>query len=425
MSPVSAQSRVQFPSPYQAAPPLVPVNPNLGAGGFSSPGTFQQPGFQPPGAVLGGTIQPFDPYALPGNLGTATGGFPQAGQGLPSFSTPPPSVWPGQPPPSLSVGPMPNLSPNGAYLSPLPGSPYGEPTAPLNRVTDPYFQGSPYAGTQQYAEQAVRGPPYQRLFQDTGPTVTYIYGNDKDDLALTEIEASTTAVCANFLGLTNGLRVTPGFSILWTAGPSAPETSDVPARLYSGYLDFGLEPEFTPRFGAELSARFGIYSDFQSFNNEALRLLATGVGTYQMSPQAELKLGVIYIDRVKYKLFPAIGVLWTPNPQTRWDIFFPSPKLSNYWTTSGNQQYWWYVGGEYGGGSWSIEREERPLQGAKERIDINDIRIYVGIEWWNLNRFYGFGEIGYVFNREVVYYRVPRDTLNIDDSFMLRAGIYW
>jgi hypothetical protein len=83
------------------------------------------------------------------------------------------------------------------------------------------------------------------------------------------------------------------------------------------------------------------------------------------------------------------------------------------------------MGGEYGGGSWSIEREERPLQGANERIDINDIRIYVGIEWWNLNRFYGFGEIGYVFNREVVYYRVPRDSLNIDDSFMIRAGVSW
>ena len=122
---------------------------------------------------------------------------------------------------------------------------------------------------------------YQRLFQDTGLRGTYLYGKDKDDLAMTEAEASTTAYFANFLGIPNGLRVTPGFAFHWTDGPAAPETSDVPSRLYSGYLDFGLEPQFTPNFGAELSARVGIFTDFQSFNSDSIRLLGTGVGVYQ------------------------------------------------------------------------------------------------------------------------------------------------
>lgn len=440
VSQAEAQSRVQLPSPYSSAPPLVPVNPG-GVGGAY--GTVQPPGFQPPGAVLGGNIQPFDPYALPGNLTRPSGGlgFPQIGPnpGFPGAPAPG-NYWPAQPPSALSVGPIPDLAQDGAAIAPsLPpvGAPYGQPTTPLSGAhPDPFFQGSPYAaapqnpygvdgGYGQAANEAVSGPPYQRLFQDTGLRGTYIFGRDKDDLGMTEAEASTTAYLANFLGIPNGLRVSPGFAFHWTDGPAAPETSDVPGRLYSAYLDFGLEPTFTPRFGAELTARVGLYSDFQSFNADSIRLLGTVVGTYQLNDRLGWKFGAAYIDRVKYKLFPAIGVLWTPNPQTRWDIFFPAPKLSNYWTTVGNQQVWWYVGAEYGGGSWSIEREEQPQQGANERLDINDIRIYAGVEWWNLNRLYGFAEIGYVFDRELVYFRVPGDSINVDDSFMVRAGVSW
>lgn len=446
-----AQSRVQFPSPYQTAPPLVPVNPNIGAGAF------------PPqaGAYLGSAIQPFDPYALPDNW-SGLGGtlpnvaptpFPANVYGGPGLATPP--TWPGGQAPSSAFPPGP-ISGTPPGLVPPSGAPYGQPTTPFNGgngglANDPYFRGSQFGyglnrgpnyrndgygggsggyGNGGYGNGYGQGtgrarPPYQRLFQDTGLRGTYLFGRDKADLAMTEAEASTTAFFPNFLGGRNGLRVTPGFAFHWTDGPQAPVTSDVPARLYSGYLDFGLNPQFGPRFGAELTARVGIYSDFQSFNGDSIRILGSAVGVYQASPEVAIKFGAAYIDRVRLQLLPAAGILWTPNPQTRWDIFFPSPKLSNYWTTYGNQQVWWYLGGEYGGGSWSIEREENPLVGANERIDINDIRVFAGIEWWNLNRYYGFAEVGFVFEREVVFYRVPGDSLDLDETFMVRAGVSW
>ena len=240
---------------------------------------------------------------------------------------------------------------------------------------------------------------------------------------MTEAEASTTAYFANFLGVPNGLRVTPGFAFNWTDGPQGPGFPDVPARLYSGYIDFGLEPRFNQLVSAELSARVGIYSDFQAFNEDSIRLLGTAVGVFQTTPNVALKLGAAYIDRVDIHLLPAVGILWTPNPYTRWDVFFPAPKLSNYWTTIGNQQVWWYLGGEYGGGSWSIERKDQPPK--NDRIDINDIRLTLGVEWWTVNRYYGFLEVGYVFNRELVYYRVPSDSTNLDDTFMISGGISW
>lgn len=415
-SPAYAQAPVPYQQPGQL-PPMVPVDPGMSTGAYGAP---------PSGAYLGSTIQPFDPYALPGNMpptspyGTFPPPFPSAGS---TVSTPPPSVWSGQPPPGYG-----GVSPGFQ-----PGAPYGTPTPPS---MTPGYQVSPYATAPTWPDgnpglyantspTAAAPPPYQRLFQDTGLRSSYIYGKHKDDLAMTEAEASTTLYFANFLGIQNGLRVRPGFEFLWTSGPSAPATSDVPARLYSGYLDFALNPQFTPQFSAELTARVGVFSDFQSFNDDSLRIQASALGIAQTSPTCALKFGVAYIDRVDLQLLPAFGILWTPNPQTRWDIFFPAPKLSNYWTTMGNKQVWWYLSAEYGGGSWSIEREEEPEIGANERIDINDIRVIAGVECWSLNRTYGFFEVGYVFSREVVYYRVPGDTLGINDSFMLRGGISW
>ena len=440
---VVGQTGAAYPRPTPVAPAFSPAPPTgfpvPSAGGFAASAS--------PQAYLGTDIQPFDPYALPGNMGTfgamPGSGYP-TGPLLPpgSLSTTPSGISPSWQQPGVNgIGPTSPVPGSGAPagITAPPGvgtpgfaSPYGQPTPWTRPVapapgaapsTDPYYRGSPYAATSNYGYNTTAAPPYQRLFQDTGLRATYLHGEQHDDLQLTEVEASTTAYLANFMGIPHGLRVTPGFAFHWTDGPQGPTFPHVPGRLYSGYVDLGLEPKFSQYFGAELSARIGIYSDFQAFNEDSIRLLGTAVGVFQTTPTVSLKLGAAYIDRVRIKLLPAAGILWTPNPQTRWDVFFPAPKLSNYWTTIGNRQVWWYLGGEYGGGSWSIERETSPPR--TDRIDINDVRIYVGVEWWSLNRYYAFLELGYVFDREVVFYRVPGDTENLDDTFMVRGGVSW
>ena len=59
----------------------------------------------------------------------------------------------------------------------------------------------------------------------------------------------------------------------------------------------------------------------------------------------------------------------------------------------------------------------------REQIDINDIRIFLGIDWNNLDRFNGLLEIGYVFNREIIVRDSPDESLNLKDTFMIRAGL--
>jgi hypothetical protein len=57
------------------------------------------------------------------------------------------------------------------------------------------------------------------------------------------------------------------------------------------------------------------------------------------------------------------------------------------------------VGAEYGGGSWVMDRRD----GSSDQADINDVRSFLGFEWMGPRRVTGFFEVGYVFQREIVY----------------------
>ncbi len=112
-----------------------------------------------------------------------------------------------------------------------------------------------------------------------------------------------------------------------------------------------------------------------------------------------------------------------PNPDTRFDLFFPEPKLAHYLTTLGTQDLWWYLTGYYGGGTWTITRQG----GAEDSIDINDFRIAVGLDFGRNDtlrqgRRLGFIEAGYAFHRELLYRNAPMDSTDLKDAFVLRAG---
>ncbi len=178
------------------------------------------------------------------------------------------------------------------------------------------------------------------------------------------------------------------------------------------------------QLGLELGARLGVFTDFDTFTTHSFRTLGQAMGRIRISPTLTLRGGVAYIDRNDIKLVPVGGLLWEPNTMTRFDIFFPEPRLAQYLTTVGTQALWWYIAGEYGGGSWTIERDS----GVSDRIDINDIRVSVGLEWGQPNviaqgRRLGFFEVGWVTDRKVIFVTDPSENFRPRDSLMLRAGI--
>jgi hypothetical protein len=161
-----------------------------------------------------------------------------------------------------------------------------------------------------------------------------------------------------------------------------------------------------------------VWSDFDHVTTDSIRFLGRGLASISVNPTFDILFGVVYLDRLKVKILPAGGVYWRPTPD--WDayIVFPNPKIRPSWTTIGNSKWYYYVAGEYGGGSWTVNRD-----GLGDRIDINDIRALGGIEWETQTMIRGHLEAGYVFNRQVIYNDNMTGEFNPSDTFMVRGGI--
>jgi len=252
-------------------------------------------------------------------------------------------------------------------------------------------------------------------------------GENGREMDINETDTSAVFQFPNFLFTQQPLFVAPSFSLyLWDnpEPPDFPPHADLPGEAYGAYLDSFWRSDPARIWGADVGVRVGVYSDFNTFTTDSIRIMGQGIGRYRLCPTVTLKAGVMYVDRADVKIIPAGGVLWEPNPQTRFDIFFPQPKLAQYLTTLGNYDLWWYIMGEFGGNSWTVQRA---VDGGVDRVDLNDLRLILGLEWggselFRQGRRIGFFEVGWVTEREGIYVRRPEDNFTIDDTIMLRAG---
>ena len=313
--------------------------------------------------------------------------------------------------------------PPGAYGGPVNNAGILAPGAMGGAGASPYGYGWNPQGS--IAGAFNTSPAFVRFFQGPRFRHSFIYGdNDQDSLQINDSDLSLAFAVPNFLFSTQPLYILPSFSLHQWDGPNAPATADLPSKAYSAFLDTGWQSDPLRLLGAELGVRVGVFSDFDTFTSDSLRVMGRGLARVRITPTATLKGGVVYLDRNRVKLLPAGGILWQPNPGTRFDLFFPEPKLAHYLSTLGTYDTWWYVNGAYGGGAWTIKRTDD----TKDSIDINDIRLSIGMEWGRNDqlrdgRRVGFLEVGYVFNRELLYKNRPADNLDLDDSFVVRAGI--
>jgi hypothetical protein len=260
---------------------------------------------------------------------------------------------------------------------------------------------------------------------------TYLYGDHQSpgDLAIDRLELSSTFAFPLGYNLNSPLLITPGFAVNWLEGPigdpaDTPRGPDLPPRVYDAYLDFALYPRFSEWLGGEFGFRTGMWSDFEQFDSEAFRYLGRALGSVAISPQFDILFGAVYLDRLQVKLLPAGGFYWRPTPE--WDMYvvFPNPKVRKFMSAVGNTKWYWFVAGEYGGGSWAVHRPPAgPNPAIDDQIDINDIRVSGGFEWETQTFIRSFVEIGYVWNREVIFRSHDPTEFIPDDTFMVRGGI--
>jgi hypothetical protein len=400
---VWGQPSIQYPRTPSATSPSIPstIAPSTpGWNAAATPPSLTAPSISIPGSPTVGAA-PFDPYS-------SSGAAAHQYWATPGASTP---VTPMPGSPLVPQNPAPYTAPGNVPY----GSPYGQPVTPAS----PQQPGVMFPN-------GIQSPQYDwnnslRLIQDVRLRQTYVFGDDEPlDLAINDTEVALTFTWPNFLTTNQPLFISPAFALNLWDGPRD-VAADLPPSAYSAYLDFQYQTDPQYQIGAELGVRVGAYTDFNTFTTDSIRVQGLALAVGRLTPTLTLKLGVIYLDRNDIKILPAGGIVWQPSPQVRWDIFFPQPKLAQYLSTVGTHEVWWYIAGEYGGGAWTIKRTDDTT----DRVDINDIRVSLGLEFTGPRNFTGFGEIGYVFQRELYYVNNPQDNTDLNDSFMVRAGFSW
>ncbi len=377
---------------------------------------------------------------------TATPTIPPGSTTIPAPTT----VYPQQPlQPAPLTAPQPTATLQ-APVSPYPSSTftpppnYGTTTAPA--LTDPLQQPAPtwdpYATPTNTPSALLPQDPYfqsalpaipvasmQKFLQHVDLDYHWFAGHNgqtrHEELGINDLELSATFAVPMFFNSETPLLVTPGFAVHYWEGPlSTPQDPvDLPARTYDAYLDTAWNPQITPWLGGELNFRIGVYSDFTNVTTEALRYMGKGMFVMTLSPSIKLKAGVWYLDRNVVKILPAGGVCWTPNNDIYFNILFPNPKIAKRLTTWGNTDWWVYLSGDYGGGTWQIQRNNPYINPFLTTFDYNDIRVALGLEFNTLRQLHGMFEIGGAFSREVIYQNgLPRGYYP-NNTVFLRAGL--
>jgi hypothetical protein len=98
----------------------------------------------------------------------------------------------------------------------------------------------------------------------------------------------------------------------------------------------------------------GVRTDFRN-SDGAVRLFGLGLLTWQAVPERlALSGGAVYTGRDDFPVLPAAGLLWTPSPEWKFDVQFPSPRISRRLMKDGqSSELWGYLSGVFADNSGS------------------------------------------------------------------------
>lgn len=321
------------------------------------------------------------------------------------------------------------IFPGGYQLPPYPqtGSP-GRPPIPATLVsenppelntmsTDIAMQDALFLTEDEvFTSRPKLNPGKDSILQSIAVQSTWLAGSG-DNIGLTEVSGSITL---GFPAPTpqSPLLITPGYGMFFLVGP---DSIEVPPTLYQTYLTTRWMSQLSPQWGTMLSVTTGVYSDFKRVESDAVRVSGMAIFTYQWSTSVQLLMGVVYLNRDDYSLFPAAGLIWTPTEDHRLELTFPRPRYAQLFSYGHNYEDWWYVAGEFGGGTWSVEHPTIP--GENDSLTLRDFRALIGMERRNDGGGKSFLELGYVFARKLEYDDDPGE-LDMSDTIMLRSG-WW
>jgi len=238
-----------------------------------------------------------------------------------------------------------------------------------------------------------------------------------DDLGFFDLELAKRWTIPTGLPFSH-VAFTPTAAIHLLDGPTGFGTPDLPEQLYDLSVDIKWLQPLSTEFAFELGITPGVFTDFEQSSSDAFRMGARAIGFITYSPQTRFVLGLAYLDRDDVNYLPVTGMVWTPSEDARFELVFPRPKIAWRRPTFGSSQEWFYLTGEFGGGSWAVRRES----GADDVANYYDLRLAVGWERTTPLGPKAFVEIGYAFNRRLEF-RSPTPIFEPDNALLLRATV--
>lgn len=252
------------------------------------------------------------------------------------------------------------------------------------------------------------------LWQRSTLVGTWLAPGGGDDLGISDW-STTTTLGLPFPTRDKPLLLTPGFTAMYLDGPA---TRELPPRLYTATLDLLTIRPLSPRWMLHLGVTPGVFSDFERSDSETIRVQGRALGFWQWSETTRVVLGVVYLDRDDVNLLPAAGLIWTPNEATQYELIFPRPRFSRRLTWTPHAEWWSYLAGEFGGGTWAFRRDD----GVGDIVTYGDLRLLLGLERRYSPQTCARFEVGYVFAREIELASGPPN-IEPGGTLLLRLGL--
>lgn len=202
---------------------------------------------------------------------------------------------------------------------------------------------------------------------------------------------------------------------------SQTDVPSAPFKMPDSTFDAGLTTLFATQLRdleVKVEVSVGVASSFEKVDCDAFYIRGRAMGALPIDDAKQVKAtgGLIYYDRIEYKIVPSGGIIWRPNEQNIVRLVYPDPRWSRYLGKLSNETDWWfYIGGEIGGGRWLIED-----RGETFNTDYNDYRVGLGLTF-DCDKMQGGFEIGGAFGRELVSKRgvwyAPKDAVYLKTGF--------
>jgi len=232
-----------------------------------------------------------------------------------------------------------------------------------------------------------------------------------DRMGTTDLRVSGKILFSKF----EGAFVIPTYQSYLLNGPNQ---TDVPGALHYAYVNFGSYFPISDRWLGMVSVAPGVASDFQTGSSKQIRITGVGMLIFKQTEDRHWTIGVTYLDREDVLLLPLFGVSWSPTERSRVELVFPRPRYKYQLSKSGEFEKWGYLGAEFGGGSWAINR----ANGTDDVVTIREYRLLGGVEHKLPQGRSWFWETGIVVGRSLEYSSGLGD-YNPNSTLLLRGGV--